>query len=419
MKVLILGQGAREHAIARQFSKSTLIRGLAAAGGNAGIADLGRIHPAVSPENAAAVIALVRETKSDLVFVGPEAPAAAGTVDALKKAGIPVIGPDKNAARLESSKVFSKEFMTRHHIPTAEAVSFTEAAAFSAHIKAQAGKKLVVKKSGLAAGKGVLESADQEELLSFGNNILSSDAVLVEEFLEGWEVSIFALGDGAHYRLLAPCTDYKKAHDNDRGPNTGGMGSVSPVPWVDDALMARIETEVVAPTFRGLAADGIFYTGVVYFGLMITAQGPKLLEYNVRFGDPEAQVLLPRITTDFGKIAIAMTESRLDKLPIDISPRAAAGVVVAADGYPGSYQKKLPVAPIEAPPEEEALIFHASTLLDPDGDKVLTNGGRCFTVVGFGENLEEAARTAYRYVDRVRFSGARHRTDIGRKFFSS
>ncbi len=247
--------------------------------------------------------------------------------------------------------------------------------------------------------------------------MLGDDTLLVEEFLTGWETSIFALTDGKSHRVLLPCTDHKKAHEDDQGPNTGGMGAICPVPWVDQALQSLINRTIVEPTFRGLEAEGLSYKGVVYFGIMVTPEGPKILEYNVRFGDPEAQVLLPLIKTDFGSVAEALAAGRLDRLPIDFHPRSAVGVVVAAEGYPGPYEKGLPVDPLREPPEDEAVLYHASTRLSPDR-QVLTGGGRCFTVTGFGADLKSAAAAAYRHIDKIKFKGAWYRRDIGKRFFS-
>jgi phosphoribosylamine--glycine ligase len=416
MKVLVLGQGGREHALSWLFSKSRSVKKIYIAEGNAGTALLGENVPDVNPSDGRAIVALAKKIACDVVFVGPEAPAASGVVDALQEAGIPVIGPNRRQAELESSKVFSKNFLRAHAIPTAESKEFDQSAPFEKYIAGKRGKKIVVKKNGLAAGKGVLESAKEDELIGFGKSILKTDSLLVEEFLEGWEVSIFAISDGKTFQILLPCTDFKKAFDNDSGPNTGGMGSICPVPRVDGTLSERILQEIVEPTFRGLEKDGIAYKGVVYFGLMITEDGPKVLEYNVRFGDPEAQVLLPLIKTDFGKITEALCVGRLAELTIEFHEKAAVGVVVAAKGYPDQYEKGIEVSPLTEPPENEALLFHASTKRS-DG-KVETGGGRCFTVVGFGANLQEAAGKAYQYIDRIRFEGAWYRRDIGKKFFS-
>jgi phosphoribosylamine--glycine ligase len=342
---------------------------------------------------------------------------AVGIVDELKKAGIPAIGPHKAAARLESSKSFSKNFMKSHKIPTADAVSFNNFEKFRKYISSLTGKA-VIKQDGLAAGKGVLVSDDKEELLNFGKNILEKDFLLVEECLEGYEISIFALTDGKNYHLLPECADFKRAGVDDTGPNTGGMGAICPVPVISSSYLKEIEKEIVIPTFRGMEKDKLNYAGILYFGLMITEAGPKLLEYNVRLGDPEAQVLIPLIDSDLGNIADAVLNASLDEYRVRISNNSALGVVVASGGYPGSCQKGLVVKPIPSYPEKDILIFHASTSENAEG-KVLTGGGRCFTCVGLGANILKANARAYEAVRTISFDGAWYRKDIGRKFFST
>jgi phosphoribosylamine--glycine ligase len=415
VKAFVVGSGAREHALCWLLSKSTIIDKVYAAPGNAGIAGLGRCFPDINPMDSDAIAAAAGDSGADFVFIGPEAPCAAGLADGLAAKGMAVIGPPRASAQLESSKAFSKSFLFRHTIPTADARTFSSFPEFEQYIRRRNGEKLVVKQSGLAAGKGVLESDTAAELLAFGRRILTHDSLLVEEYLTGWEVSVFALSDGRDYKLLPTCMDFKKAHDGDMGPNTGGMGSVCPVPTVDHDLWRRITREIVEPTFNGMNADGLNYKGVLYFGLMITAHGPKVLEYNIRFGDPEAQVLLPMIDTDFGDICRAMLLQKLGALDIRAKAGAALGVVVAADGYPGSYAKGIPVSGLPHADEERLLVFHASTRLDSAG-VVQTGGGRCFTVVGRGDTLAEAYDTAYGCAGRVNFEGAWFRSDIGKKF---
>lgn len=415
MKVLVLGSGAREHAVTWKYARSKRISGLFIAPGNAGTAELGTNLPDVDPEKLDQVIGACETHGIDHVFVGPEAPLAKGIVDGLKERGIPAIGPHLDAARLESSKTFSKQFMLRHKIPTAGAREFSDAGAFSEYIKSLSGR-VVIKKSGLAAGKGVLESDDQNELLAFGRDILKNDSLLVEDFLEGYEISIFAFTDGKDYIILPTCADFKKAGEGDTGPNTGGMGAVCPVPVVQPAMMERIIEEVVVPTFRGMEEENLSYQGILYFGLMICPKGPYLLEYNTRLGDPEAQVLLPLIESDFGNLTEAMLEQKLLSFPLKISSQSALGVVVASGGYPGNYKKNIKVAPLPAYPEEQVLVFHAATKTDKDGH-ILTGGGRCFTVVGLGKNTLTASSRAYEAVPKVAFSGAWFRKDIGKKFF--
>ena len=415
MRVLILGSGAREHAITWKYSKSNRISGLFIAPGNAGTAELGENLPDVNILNPQSVLKACQSNKIDLVFVGPEQPLERGVVDLLIEKSVPVIGPPKKSAQLETSKRFSKNFMLKYNIPTAQAEEFSSYSKYESYIKNISGM-VVIKKNGLASGKGVLESDDKKELLDFGKKVLKDDSLLVEEYLTGFEISIFALSDGKNYILLPHCSDFKKAGENDEGPNTGGMGSICPVPLINSGLMTRIEEEIIGPTFRGLNEENLNYKGVVYFGLMITDKGPKLLEYNVRFGDPEAQVLLPLIESDFGNLSDAIINQRLFDFPLRISDNSALGVVVAAEGYPGNYKKGVPVKPIPVFPEKTAYVFHASTTFDKE-NRVLTGGGRCFTVVGLGQNLLNANVRAYEAVARVQFEGGWYRGDIGKKFF--
>jgi phosphoribosylamine--glycine ligase len=416
LKVLVLGAGAREHALVWKFSQSTRISGLFAAPGNAGTAELAANLPGVDPLKGDDVIAACKRHGITHVFVGPEEPLTAGIVDALTGAGISAIGPHKEAARLEGSKAFSKAFMRRNNIPTAEYREFSDPAALRDYLKTTA-KRIVLKKSGLAAGKGVLESQNRDEMLRFAEKVLEDDVLVAEEFLEGNEASIFAVCDGKNYLLLPPCTDFKKAGENDTGPNTGGMGSVCPVPWLDAKTQARILHEAVEPTFTGLRKENLMYQGILYFGLMLTKEGPKILEYNVRFGDPETQALLPVISSDFGNLCDAISSGTIDSFPLTVSEKASLGVVIAAEGYPGEYEKGIPVRFAEQPEGRDIYVFHASTTRDSSGT-VLTNGGRCFTVVGLGKDIFEAAERVYAGVKNVSFKGAWYRPDIGKRFMT-
>ncbi len=421
MRVLVLGSGGREHALAWRLARGKSIEKVFVGPGNAGTGSCAQNLPDVNPARFDTIADACRVNRIDCVFVGPEGPLADGVVDYLAQEKIPAVGPCASAARLESSKSFSKAFMQRNGLPTALAEEFSDPLLFESRVRAAQGRRLVVKKSGLAAGKGVLESSRVEDLVPFGRAILKSDVLLVEEFLEGWEVSIFGLSDGKDFMVLPPCTDFKKALDGDKGPNTGGMGSICPVPWVDAGLMDRIRREVVEPTYAALKREGLGYAGVLYFGLMITAAGPKLLEFNARFGDPETQVLMPMLGHDLGELVAAMAGGTLAEhsgraaSPAG-APGAALGVVVASRGYPDNPEKGARVAPLPDFAGTDAVLFHAGTVRGPDGD-IRTGGGRCFTAVGTGRDLVEASRNAYRAAERVSFDGAWFRRDIGRKFF--
>ncbi|MFP4383117.1 MAG: phosphoribosylamine--glycine ligase [Spirochaetia bacterium] len=411
MRVLVIGSGAREHAVAQKFSKSKRIAGLFVLPGNAGTSEIA-VNIDGDYGDPDYVLQVCRKNNINFVFIGPEAPLAAGLADRIKDEGIPVIGPGAKAAQLESSKVFSKEFMNRHQIPTAEARTFSESGPFHEYIQSAAGKQ-VIKKNGLAAGKGVFESESKDELIDFGDKIISGgDSLLAEEFLEGFEVSIITIYDGSTYEILPPAADYKKAGDGNTGPNTGGMGAICPVPWLSGSELSRVKDLIIAPTFQGLREDGLAFTGFLYFGLMITPAGPKILEYNVRLGDPETQVLLPLIKSDFGNLCEAMTSKKLDTFPLRVAEKSALGVVVAAPGYPGSYEKSIPVTRLPIVHESEAAVYHASTYKDSTG-VLKTGGGRCFTVVGLGKDLLAARITAYNAVKGVQFSGSWYRGDIG------
>ncbi len=413
MRILILGNGARENALAWKLAKSRCLTGLFVAPGNAGCAEFATNLAKVDPLSGAAVVQACLDHQIDLVFVGPEGPLEAGVVDHLQKAGIAAIGPDKHRAQLESSKVFSKQFMVRNGLPTASAREFSSPADYQSFVSTVTGT-VVVKKSGLAAGKGVLETSDQAEALAFGLDILKTDKLLVEEFLTGFEISVFVLSDGHDYVVLPPTADYKKAREGDQGPNTGGMGAICPVPTVDAALWKRVLAEVVEPTMVALNKDGLNYRGVIFIGVMLTADGPKILEYNTRFGDPETQVVLPLIDSDFGDLVRAMAAGTLAEYRLQISTKSALGVVVAAPGYPGDYPKALPVAAFPEAITGQFRVFHAGTSFQEG--QVVTGGGRCFTAVSAADTFAEARRRAYGAAAQVQFEGAWYRKDIGDKF---
>jgi phosphoribosylamine---glycine ligase len=343
-------------------------------------------------------------------------------VDALGEAGIPAFGPGRKAAALEASKSFARAFSERNGVPCARTARFADAKELRRFVAERPAARLVLKKSGLAAGKGVLESDDPSELLSFGEEVLRSDELLAEEYLVGRELSLFALCDDSGHLVLPACTDHKKAGEGDAGPNTGGMGAVCPVPFADSATMTRIEREIVTPTFHGMEAEGLSYRGVLFFGVMLTDDGPKLLEYNVRFGDPETQSLLPLLESGFEEIAWGVATGDLRSLKPRFSEAIACGVVIGAPGYPGGYPKGIPVDLSAAGPEcgrgkdPEALLFQASTRRDALG-RVLTGGGRCFTAVGLGADWAMARDRAYDLAAKVKFEGAWFRRDIGARIY--
>lgn len=419
MRLMIVGSGgAREHALAWAFARGG--HETVCAHGNAGTAGIAR-DVRLDPEDPSAVVAACREIGPDLVVVGPEAPLAAGVVDALRDANFPVFGPHRAAAALESSKAFARAFSERWGVPCAATARFTDAASFRRFLSSRRGDRLVLKKSGLAAGKGVLESDDPKELASFGSTVLEDDELLVEEFLVGRELSMFGITDGKDYLVLPACADHKKAGAGDKGPNTGGMGAICPVPYADAAALARIDREIIEPTFRGMSSEGLSYRGVLFFGVMMTERGPKLLEYNVRFGDPETQSLLPLLESDAAELLAAAARGSLASAKASFSKDFACGVVVAAPGYPGAYPKGI-AADLSAADELAArgrsLLFHASTTRGADG-VVRTGGGRCFTAVGLGATWPEARDRAYAMADAVRFEGAWHRPDIGERAYGA
>jgi phosphoribosylamine--glycine ligase len=416
MNVLLIGSGGREHALAWKIAASPLVRRLICAPGNAGIAQECEIA-ALDPADHDAVIAFCRAQAIDLVVVGPETPLCAGIVDDLAAAGIKAFGPSKAAARLEGSKGFTKELCREHGIPTAAYERFTAAAAAKAYVRAQ-GAPIVVKADGLAAGKGVVVATSVEEAQAAVDTMLGGGLgaagaeVVIEEFLEGEEVSFFALCDGDTAIALASAQDHKRVFDGDRGPNTGGMGAYSPAPALTPELARRVMDEIVLPTVRAMKARGTPFRGVLFAGLMLTRDGPKLIEYNVRFGDPECQVLMLRLMSDLVPALIACSDGMLKNFDLRWYPDAALTVVMAAKGYPGNYAKGSAIEGLEAAAAVEGVqIFHAGTLAA--GGRILANGGRVLNVAALGKTVREAQRRAYEAIDRIRWADGFCRRDIG------
>ena len=418
MDILVIGGGGREHAIVRKLKESPRTGKLYCAPGNGGIAKDAECV-AIGAMDIPAVVAFAKEKKIDLVFVAPDDPLAAGMVDALEKEGIPAFGPRANAAVIEASKVFSKDLMKRYHIPTAQYEVFSEPAEAIAWIEKNNRFPIVVKADGLALGKGVLICPDFEAAKAAVKEIMedkvfgaSGSRVVVEEFLTGPEVSVLAFTDGHCVKPMVSSKDHKRALDNDEGLNTGGMGTISPNPYYTDAIAKECMETIFLPTIEAMNKEGRPFKGCLYFGLMITPDGPRVIEYNARFGDPETQVVLPRLKTDFVDIVMAVVEERLSDLTIAWSDEACACVVMASGGYPGHYEKGIAIEGLDENGQVDgAVVYHAGTALR-DG-KFVTNGGRVLGVTALGDTLPQALEKAYAAVGKIHWDGVHYRHDIG------
>ena len=417
MRILVVGSGGREHALCWAIAASPLTDALFCAPGNAGIAADATCVP-VAADDIDGIVALAGRERIDFVVVGPEGPLCAGLVDRLAEQGIKTFGPTAAAARLEGSKGYAKDFFARHNIPTAAYMRFAEAEAAKAWIRAQ-GAPIVVKADGLAAGKGVTVARTVDEALaavdaamldgSFG---AAGAELVVEAFMEGEEASFFALCDGQTALPLAAAQDHKTAHDGDTGPNTGGMGAYSPAPVVDEAMAARIMAEIIRPTVAGLAAEGCPFKGVLYAGLMITSEGPKVIEYNVRFGDPECQVLMARLRSDIVPALVAAADGQLRHFDLRWHDEAALCVVMASNGYPGAYAKGTPIRGLDAAGGVPGVtVFHAGTEAGTDG--FVSSGGRVLGVTALGTDVAAAQRSAYQAVALIDWPDGFCRSDIG------
>ena len=420
MKILVVGSGGREHALAWKAAQSPLAEQVFVAPGNAGTAmEPGCENLPIAADDIDALADFAAAQDIGLTIVGPEVPLVAGIVDEFQRRGLKCFGPTAACARLEGSKAFSKAFFDRYHIPTAGWGEFSDADAACEYIRRQ-GAPIVVKADGLAAGKGVIVAQTVAEAEAAARDMLSGNRfgdagarVVVEEFLSGEEASFIVMVDGQHVLPLASSQDHKARDDGDRGPNTGGMGAYSPAPVVDAALHDRIMREVIAPTVAGMAAEGTPYTGFLYAGVMVGADGaPRVLEFNCRFGDPETQPVLFRLRSDLVALCLAALDGALDGARCEWDPRAALGVVLAAGGYPDDYRKGDPITGLDADAGDDDLkIFHAGTRAD-DG-RVVTNGGRVLCAVALGDDVAEAQRKAYALADAIRWDGVYYRRDIG------
>lgn len=421
MNILVLGGGGREHAISWALAKSPRCTELYVAPGNGGTANIARNVKDLNAEDAQAVLAFAQAHNIELVVIGPEAPLVAGAADVLREAGIPVFGPDAQGAQLEGSKTYSKRFMDVNGIPTARYQSFTDAASARAYCE-ELGAPLVVKADGLAAGKGVVVAETLDMALdaveacfdgSFGD---AGQTVVVEEMLTGPECSLLAFVSNGKAFCMAPAQDHKRAYDGDLGPNTGGMGVYSPVPIVTEEEMATM-ISIMEQSAAATAKDPFEndYRGCLYGGFMLTPEGPKVLEFNARFGDPETQVVLPRLEGDLVNIMLAVAEGRPEDIVLSWSDKWAVSVVLASEGYPGSYEKgKVILGLEEAQDLDGVIVFHAGTALNPDGE-LITAGGRVLNVVALGDTFEEARNRAYEACELIKFEGVQYRSDIGRR----
>jgi phosphoribosylamine--glycine ligase len=417
MKVLVVGSGGREHALAWAIAKSSKCKKLYCAPGNGGIAAIAECVD-IDPEDLDGIVEFAEEKKIGFVVVGPEGPLVLGLADRLRDAGITTFGPSAGAAMIEGSKGLMKDLCAKYSIPTAEYARFDECDAAKEYIRAH-GAPIVVKADGLAAGKGVIMCRNENEAYAAIDHMMIEDQfgtagaeVVIEEMMEGEEASFFALVDGNNALALVGAQDHKAAFDGDEGPNTGGMGAYSPAPILDQALAERVMTEIIEPTIKGLAAEGTPYQGVLYAGLMITEAGPKLIEYNCRFGDPECQVIMMRLKSDALELLLATAKGRLDKHRPDWHDDAALTVVMAAEGYPGPYEKGTEIKGIaEAESVPGVTVFHAGTA--KDADRLLAAGGRVLNVTAMAPSVKEAQKKAYEAVDKIDWPDGFCRRDIG------
>jgi len=420
MKVLVVGGGGREHAMAWKLSQSREVDKLYAAPGNAGIASVATCVD-INADDVTGLAKFAVSEGIDLVAVGPEVPLCMGIVDLLEEAGIPAFGPTAAASMIEGSKVFSKRLMRKCGIPTAAFEDFDDFDRAVAYTRSLLGGTMWIKASGLAAGKGAIFASDPDEAEKILRTLMveeifgeSGRSVVIEEHLEGEETTIFALCDGSTYRLLVPSQDHKRVYDGDSGPNTGGMGAYAPAPLAAPALLERVEKELIQPTIDGMASEGVPYRGLLYIGVIVTTQGPKVLEYNCRFGDPETQAVLPLMEGDLVEIMMACIGGRLSGTLVKTADGFAMCVVIASGGYPGSYRKGLKITGLDDTTGIEGVeVFHAGTRFD--GGDVVTSGGRVFGVTGWGADFDEARARAYGAAEKIHFEGAFYRTDIGAK----
>jgi phosphoribosylamine---glycine ligase len=415
LKILVIGSGAREHALAWKIKQSPKITELYAAPGNAGTASIAR-NLDIRPDDIEALAGAAQDIGIDLTVVGPEAPLAAGIVDHFEQLGMSIFGPIKAAAQIESSKVFARKLMQKYKIPCPNGITFSSYPEAKRYVESQP-MPMVVKADGLAAGKGVTVAGSRDEALKALSDIMESrifgpagDNVIIEECLTGKEVSLLAFTDGKTVIPMIPACDYKRVFDDDRGPNTGGMGSYSPPGFFDAKLTRQVMKTILQPVVKAMAKEGMPYKGVLYAGLMIAADGPKVLEFNARFGDPETQTILPRLRTDLVDILLAVVDNKLSEAVVQWDDNACVGVVMASGRYPGSYKTGFKITGLDKL-NDDVMVFHAGTKLGEDS-QVYTDGGRVLTVTATGKSMAEARARVYRNLPRINFDGCHYRKDI-------
>jgi phosphoribosylamine--glycine ligase len=417
MRVLIVGGGGREHTLAWKLAQSPKVNEIYTAPGNAGTAQLGE-NLDISANDIKNLLVAAKNRDIDLTVVGPEAPLAAGIVDCFKEAGIKIFGPTRAAAQIEASKSYARELMNKYRIPCAKGEVFSSYAEARKYLEKQA-PPLVVKADGLAAGKGVTVAQSIPQALEALDNIMvkkvfgtAGDNVIIEECLQGYEMSFIAFCNGVKIVPMVPACDYKRIYDGSRGPNTGGMGCYSPPFFYSPTLTGQIMDTIMRPAVRALAEEGRGYLGVLYAGLMLTREGPRVMEFNARFGDPETQVVLPLLQTDLADIMLAVIDNKLDEINIQWNNGACVGVVMASGGYPGPYEKGKPISGLEEL-GQDILVFHAGTKLDTN-DRMITSSGRVLTVVATSESLQQARQQVYANLPKIRFEGCHYRQDIAK-----
>lgn len=421
MKILIVGSGGREHALAWKVNESSRVTEVFVAPGNAGTAlEQGITNIDISADDIPALITFAKQENIALTIIGPEVPLVAGIVDAFMKEGLKCFGPSAKAAQLEGSKTYCKDFMVRHHIPTAEYQTFTETQPAIDYIKAK-GAPIVIKADGLAAGKGVIVAETEQQAIHAVEDMLSGNSfgdaghrVVIEEFLEGEEASFIVIADGENALAMATSQDHKARDDGDKGPNTGGMGAYSPAPIVTPEIHQKVMDEIINPTLKGMREDGAPYTGFLYAGLMISEDGTiKVLEYNCRFGDPETQPIMMRLKSDLVGLCLAALEQNLHNMTSDWDERAALGVVLASGGYPDNYAKGHIISGLPAVEQGDCKVFHAGTTTA--GDNIVTSGGRVLCACALGQDIAEAQSKAYKLTNKIQWDNVFYRTDIGFK----